>query len=817
MVLSHELPLSQDWSIWRFVALRSAGFPLESVDGLASPEAGSAYDEVLELETIVEREREAALARLGQLLETADEEQRKALRKLLKRVRAGNFVADDARELAAIEQLRAAAIKAEQAHARARTIFEEAERRCAAAVARELRSPLMFEALIWQNRAAARTFESHLGEGASIRSADRRYTRQGATYIQRYTTKNDSVGFFGPVAWTEVADGRPNIAVTHGPRLTRRLTTYFEHWAIAAVASALSSDPRLLPWITARRSPSVDPAEFAALEAAIVERADGEHRVSDIARELGEATASSQADTLRAIEGLVSRGALILGIEVPLGYGGKRPETALHDAIARVDDLQLRAELTAKLEPLDRARDAISTADGTAALDRALEEADAVFSELSGVGASRAPGEQYAGRSIVYPDAVRDVDLALGAGLLAKVRPALDLVLTGYRWFAYEVAAAYRQRMDAIFDGLGSAADARGEVAYAAYWDALRPISALEPRLALPAFVKDVATHYTERWSRVLDVDPGERERRYSTDEIASAVRAAFDAPHAGAPFCAYCAPDLMIAAESVEAINRGDYQVVVGEIHGAGTPLLNSWILLERDHPEELMAAFQAESRHRHVRFVVPSGAPLARLFPKHTPGALFVEHDSARANAPRSDVVGTGELRIRREGNALVVHRPSTRETWDAVHFHESILQNAILRSFKGIVRAGAHFPRITFDDLVVAREQWEFATEDIAFAKVVDGSERFLSARRFRAQHGLPRQCFAKFAEERKPYYVDFDSPVLIEVFAATARKCSQVTVSEMLPSPSQCWLMDRDGRRYTCELRTMMRDARAWSAG
>jgi len=82
-------------------------------------------------------------------------------------------------------------------------------------------------------------------------------------------------------------------------------------------------------------------------------------------------------------------------------------------------------------------------------------------------------------------------------------------------------------------------------------------------------------------------------------------------------------------------------------------------------------------------------------------------------------------------------------------------------------------------------------------------------------FAAAHGRQRRVFAKAAAEPKPFYVDFDSPVLLDVLTRQLRRSQSVVISEMLPEPSSCWLRDATGHRYTSELRVAVCDPVAWS--
>ena len=79
------------------------------------------------------------------------------------------------------------------------------------------------------------------------------------------------------------------------------------------------------------------------------------------------------------------------------------------------------------------------------------------------------------------------------------------------------------------------------------------------------------------------------------------------------------------------------------------------------------------------------------------------------------------------------------------------------------------------------------------------------------------GLPRRVFARSPLERKPRYVDFESPSLCRTlarFLAAAREPAPgapVEFTEMLPGPGECWL-ESDAGHHTSELRVVALDGR-----
>ncbi len=66
------------------------------------------------------------------------------------------------------------------------------------------------------------------------------------------------------------------------------------------------------------------------------------------------------------------------------------------------------------------------------------------------------------------------------------------------------------------------------------------------------------------------------------------------------------------------------------------------------------------------------------------------------------------------------------------------------------------------------------------------------------------------------ELKPSAADFRSIVLVNLFAKHIRQTeaaghAEFTVTEMLPDLGQLWLPDRQGRRYSSELRFVAYDS------
>ncbi|MEO8698767.1 MAG: hypothetical protein ABI867_01955 [Kofleriaceae bacterium] len=156
-------------------------------------------------------------------------------------------------------------------------------------------------------------------------------------------------------------------------------------------------------------------------------------------------------------------------------------------------------------------------------------------------------------------------------------------------------------------------------------------------------------------------------------------------------------------------------------------------------------------------------------------------------------------------------------TRDGRHAFHLLAYLERHLIAESFAGFGLIGggrAHLPRVVIDDLVVQRETWTFAAETVRFVDETTELGRFVAARRFADHHGMPSMVYVKTDTEAKPFFVDFESPILIDILARNLKRARRVTVSEMSPSLDECWLSDAQGNHYTSELRLVATDPLPW---
>lgn len=186
-------------------------------------------------------------------------------------------------------------------------------------------------------------------------------------------------------------------------------------------------------------------------------------------------------------------------------------------------------------------------------------------------------------------------------------------------------------------------------------------------------------------------------------------------------------------------------------------------------------------------------------------------METGGTKSWRPRSHVIGAGEFVVTRNAEQqLVVRTADGRWEFDALAFFEMYIVIASVGHFHIIKSVGNHTSRISIGRLVIARERWRFEPAELPFLALESRLEPFVAAYRWARKIGLPRFVFVKTPEEPKPFFVDFHSPVFVEVFVKMARHASAITITEMVPDVTQAWLPDAEGQRYTSELRLAVCD-------
>ena len=828
----HLAPLpGGPWAVWRWAGLRGTGFPVGRLLSLAAPRCARAAEELNEKRDRESEADEAALSAARRSLsgDGGRSSQEKA-RRLVKSWMRSDGAGLDGREAAAVARLR----QCRQEHAEARETFlkefESGVRQVSESLREMARRNDFREAVAWQNRHALRTGIDALlrkGDGEARGSKLRQYEQLVALYTQRYCAKNDTIGFFGPVGWARFVPDGPAVRANVGPSLISRRNLYFESWCVDSLVEHFGQHKELLPWVAPRRScamyseggtvrlPLRKPLRVTPLEERLLAACDGRRTAKEIAAEMvsdpGVALYDA-AEVYELLESLRTRGLIWWKFELRRDV---RPELELRKAVARVGEERLRAPLEQALDELERAFLEVKGAAGDAEkIEESLGRLESVFNGLTGKAPTRAAGRNYAGRTLVYEDCVRGAGLELGPGLLDEIGPALGLVLTSARWLGYAVSRLYRKVLRGVYDSLVKSGGSR-EVDFVNLWAQGQHyfFETHEEVLAL------ARAEVQKRWAKILNPAEGQSRLHFSSDALKEAVAKEFAVPGRLGTYARYHSPDILVAARDLDALAGGEYEVVLGELHACVNTL--GWPLFIQQHPspQELFSALDRDIPQPRLVPIVPKGlfGDVTRVFPALvSPKDYRLDLLTGPTDVSESKYVPSGDLIVGEEGGELVLRTRDGRLKFDLLEGLGSLLGMLASNQFK-MLRAEGHLPRITVDRLVVCREAWNFPAAALEFAFLKGEAERYSEATRWRARSGLPRFVFAKYPCEEKPVYVDFDSPVFVELMAKMVRRSAasrdgrdSLTISEMLPTIDQSWLPDAQGGRYTCELRVVAVD-------
>nr|WP_139128826.1 non-ribosomal peptide synthetase [Micromonospora nigra] len=833
-------PVDGPWALWRWVGLRAAGFPLRTLTALGDPDLVRAADTVLAAEqrlTAARRDLADALRRTRTDSPPGERAQWNRAVRQVRRDSPPDPLPPGAATLAGGELVRADAALREAHTAREAALagylhsYADASARRAAALRATAADPLFRAAVTWQNRHALRTGVDPLRAAApgTTDSRHRQHEALVATYLQRYCVKNDTIGFFGPVGWARIEDGAPGLTVRHGPAALAQRTVHFENWAIVETAEALATrDPGLRPWLVPRRMPFLalvgdelhmpltEPVPLAPATVRLLRACDGIRPAGEIAAELVADPGSgidSPSEVYRMLAELRDARRISWSLEVP--NEDLHPERLLRARLVAVTDPAVREPALAALDELDRTRGEVADAAGDAdRLGAAIEALEERFTALTGRSPTRRAGKVYAGRTLVYEECRSGTDVTLSTDLTATLWPTLSLLLESVRWFTSAGAALFRRAATERYREL-VARTGSPTVPFADFWLWANDLLFDPPEKLIAPVVRALQ----DRWARILP-DAVDHRVTATSAELRQQVAAAFAAPRPGWVGAYQHSPDVLLAADGPEAVARGDFHWVVGEVHPGVNTLRAALFVGQHPAPEELRAAITADLPHGRIVLAATGeeGGASSRLTDALVTDRdvrLVFGHDSGGLDPATSLPVGDCVLGPV-DGVLTVSSRDGRYRLPLAEVLGEPLMLHLVQRF--DIRRPADHQPRITVDRVVLARESWRFATAGLDFATLPDEGERFRRVRHWQREHGLPRHLFVKTPVEAKPFHLDLTSLASVDVLARAVRRtvahdpAATLRFSEMLPGPEHAWLTDAQGRHHTAELRLVAVDTR-----
>jgi hypothetical protein len=314
-----------------------------------------------------------------------------------------------------------------------------------------------------------------------------------------------------------------------------------------------------------------------------------------------------------------------------------------------------------------------------------------------------------------------------------------------------------------------------------------------------------------------LQAHANEEEYQLTKDDC-HVVRQNFEFP----TFDEYTYPsaDLQIAAESTEAISRGDYRWIVSELHPPVAMLhhgtywacpdkarLNVAFTQSACHQPNFHFGLFAADMNAHTTVRIFDALPDLTWFvspQRGDPKWKTISPNQAEVHVARE----TGDVRLRCIGSGESLG--SFARAWVIpLGFHPFQFGLA------------PHTPRLRCGRAIVQRQTWVVRLEEMppgsykgVSIDLVAGVDQLRKAR------GWPRYIYIRPSEQAlrrsggegrdkdtKPIFIDLESYLFLETFHRWLVKAGELEVTEMLPAPNHIFWQEKDGRR-TFELRTLI---------
>jgi hypothetical protein len=601
---------------------------------------------------------------------------------------------------------------------------------------------------------------------------NKRLERQLATYMQRLSTKNETISFFGPINYgLYQANGSTGVEIEWEKSLSLRARrAHPASWLIRGLIDQIAFSSEVAPWLvfSRRTFASLDSIKKPSLMR-LLTLADGATPLYQLVKKADLTLEDAITMTRQACRARF----ITHQFEVPAAC-----ESPLEDLLQRLAGLPVNVSRK-HLENVETILTLVTSfsdadAEGKVAVGNQLRH---LMASLYGIEGPEAAPQFYGDRQPVREECAGTLHITISgkraSEIEERVQPTLSL-LTGTALRTQKaankaVATILGVRTDSFIHALMACAD-----------QAIPFDTQLIDSLA--AAIPDPEVHEVDIEKLALP--------NFGAEPSTGAV----------------CSIDLMIAGQSPEAWSRGDYELILSDVHD--TALVWGWAM--QFHQRRVQIQAQLIARLARLGGTLPVINALASrrtgLPPAEFPGPV-VEVGGLSANAhpwrlPIDDLYmkSNGE-----EAHLYSRSLDSEVKLWNGEL--ESLFHTAFaLPRIRPVgLSLGKHTPRLIYRGAVLQREQWQVEMSDVKnLFEAASPEEKLMQAVEIWERFQLPQRLFMKFPLERKPIYIDLASPHLLATFDARRQVNPYVVFSELRPGPEDLWLQSSAGH-HTSELR------------
>ena len=419
----------------------------------------------------------------------------------------------------------------------------------------------------------------------------------------------------------------------------------------------------------------------------------------------------------------------------------------------------------------------------------------------------------YAATNPIAEECARDCDFQLGRGIADELArdaaPWIDLWRDTYAFVASRVAAGLRH-----FFQTAPAVD--GAVSLPAFLQHCQTQKMPLTGHGIVALAHIAFQEIKAAFRQAMSARPDAPEWELTAEDC-HFVRRQFQYPKFDE--FTYPSADLQISAASVEAVNAGDYQWILSELHPPIAMLHHGliWNCPDLGKVGDALRATVFGKPSFHYGFA-------AADFTAHTTvRQMDVIPDLVTFAAPQRSketwrtvdptdtevfVDETGDVGVRVRGSGEYLG--SFARAWVIpLGFHPFLFSRL------------PHTPRLRCGKVIVQRQSWTVTIEELPPGNYTGVSPNLVTAiERLRVVKGWPRYVYIRPSEQAlrrsgaegrdkdtKPVFIDLESYLFLEIFHGWLTKAGELEVTEMLPDPDHLLWQEKDGRR-TFELRTLI---------
>ena len=111
-------------------------------------------------------------------------------------------------------------------------------------------------------------------------------------------------------------------------------------------------------------------------------------------------------------------------------------------------------------------------------------------------------------------------------------------------------------------------------------------------------------------------------------------------------------------------------------------------------------------------------------------------------------------------------------------------------------GTLAAAPYLPRVTSGRLVLSRQRWRLAGQQLAALQADTEDGRYDALRRLAAEVGLPRHFVVSDSDNE--LLTDLENPLSVETFVNLVARRDEAVLHELFPAPDELWVEGPEGR-------------------